>query len=51
MEKLIYWIDLIIVLILIAISYGISFYYGLAVLFILLITILGLLLEEYFGGK
>ena len=51
MERLIYWIDLGIILLMITLSLAVEFYYGVTVLLILLITVLGILLEEYFGGK
>lgn len=51
MERLIYWLDLGIILLMITLSLAIEFYYGVTVLLILLTIVLYLLWEEYFGGK
>lgn len=50
MERLIYWIDFGIILLMITLSLAIKFYYGVVVLLILLTIVLYLLWEEYFAN-
>ena len=51
MERVIYWIDLGIIILMITLSLAVEFYYGVVVLVILLTIVWYLLWEEYFGGK